>query len=227
MSPAYQFHPEFGLLCPSRSLRRKTRVVLAFLAIVALLAWNAGHRSDPDGARSDTDGAFAVAHDEVTQFNAETARAVGETTGVKTADRPRPLEGSRTTCYEDALSYIDGKCSVGTARKLPRPRAANETPTIAALPIGRSALPSAESSEAPLSATDAHAAEPAPAVADRAVTPAPIRKKVQKPPHRNSGYDLARDWRWRDDQRIARAYAPDDRYLRDRYERPWGLGPIR
>ncbi len=223
MSPAYQLHPEFGLLCPSRSLRRKTRVVLALLAIVALLAWNAGHRSD-------TDGAFAVVahdHDKETQFNAEIAQAVNETTGIKTADGPRPADGSKTACAGEAWSYIDGKCSVGTTRKLPRSRAANETPTIAALPIGRSSLPTPEPSEEPLSATDATAAEPAPAVADRPVAPAPTRKKVQKPPHRSSGYDLVRDWRWRDEQWAARAYARDDRYLRDRYERSWGWAPMR
>ena len=221
MSPAYQFHPEFGLLCPSRSLRRKTRVVLALLAIVALVAWNAGDRPD-------TDGTLAVAHDEVTQFNAGTARAASETPGIKTAEAPRPLEGSKAACAGDVWSYIDGKCSVGTARKLPRSRAANETPMIAALPIGRSSSPTLESSEEPLSvepliATDGHAAEPPPAVANRA----PVRKKVPKPSHRNSGYDLVRDWRWRDDQWAARAYAPDDRYLRDRYERSWGWGSMR
>lgn len=221
MSPAYHLHPEFGLLCPSRSLRRKARVVLALVVIAGLLAWKAGHPPD-------TDGALVVAHDDEARFSAEAAQAVGETTAITTEYRSRPLEGSKTACTGDVWSYIDGTCSVGTARKLPRPRAANEAPTIAALPLGRSAVPTPASSVASLGATDADTAESTPAVADRADAPAPAPKKVKKPSPRNSGNDLLRDRRWRDDQWSARAYAyPDDRYLRGRHDRWWGWDQAR
>ena len=223
MSPAYQLHPEFGLLCPSRSFRRKVRLVFALVVVAGLLTWKAGHRPD-------TDGALVVAHDDEARFTAEAAQAVDESTATTTADGSRPLEGSKTACTGDVWSYIDGTCSVGTARKLPRPRAANEAPTIAALPLGRSALPAPASSVAPVSATDADTAKSTPALADAAGAPAaaPAPKKVQKPSHRNSGNDLLRDRRWRDDQWSARAYAyPDDRNLRGRYERWWGWDQVR
>jgi hypothetical protein len=221
VSPAYHLHPEFGLLCPSPSFRRKARLVFALLVIAGLLASKALHRPD-------TDTAFVVAHDDEARFNTEAAQTVGETTATTTADRSRPLEGSKPACVGDAWSYFDGKCSVGTARKLPRPRAANEVPTIAALPLGRSALPTLASSVAPLSSADANTAAPTPAPADRAGAPASAPRKVQKQTHRNSGPDLLPDHRWRDDQWSARAYAiPDDRYLRGRYERSWGWGQIR
>jgi len=222
-------HPEFGLLCPSQSLRRKTRRVLAFLVIAGLLAWTAAHPPATDGAR-------VVAHDDETRFNAEAAPAIGETTAATPVDSPRPFERSRIACTGDAWSYFDGTCSVGTARRSPRPRAANEAPTIAALPVGHgvrpahSAPPAPASSVALLSATDADPAESKPAVADRADAPAPAPppKKVKKPAPRNNGNDLAQDRRWRDDQWSARAYAyPDDRYLRGRYERWSGWDQVR
>jgi hypothetical protein len=220
VSAAYQLHPEFGLLCPSRSFRRKAWVVLTFLAVVALLASKAGHGPDADGA-------LAVVHDEA-RFNAETAQTVGETTGTTTADKSRPFEGSKTACAVDAWTYFDGKCSVGAARKLPRPRAANESPTIAALPLGRGASPTPESSASLQAPKDAHTAIPTPVAADEGGASAPASKKLKKLSHRNSGHELRRDWRWRDDHWSARAYAlPEDRYRGGYYERAWGWGPVR
>jgi hypothetical protein len=239
MSPAYQLHPEFGLLCPSRSFRRKVRLIFACLVVTGVLAWQAVHRPD-------TDSVSVVAHDDEARLDAETVQTVGETTGQTTADRSAALEGSKPACIEDAWSYFDGRCSVGTSRKLLRPRAANEAPTIAGLPLGRSAVPPLVSSGGLLGATaqgstkitkqvtvkqvtakqdstEQDTAESTPAVADRPATPTP--KKVKKPSPRNTGDDLWRDRRWRDEQWGARAYAyPDDRYLRGRYERPGGWG---
>jgi hypothetical protein len=246
MSPAYQLHPEFGLLCPSRSFRRKVRLVFACLVVTGLLAWQAVHHPD-------TDSVSVVAHDDEVRLTAEAAQAVGETTGITTADRSAALEGGKPACIEDAWSYFDGRCSVGTSRKLLRPRAANEAPTIAGLPLGRSAVPPLVSSGGLLSATaqdstkqgiirrvtvrqvtfrqitakqdttEQDTTESTPAVADRPATPTP--KKAKKPSPRNTGDDLWRERRWRDEQWSARAYAyPDDRYLRSRYERSWGWG---
>jgi hypothetical protein len=246
MSPAYQLHPEFGLLCPSRRFRRKVRLVFACLVVTGLLAWQAGQRPD-------TDSVSVVAHDDEARLTAEAGQAVGETTGITTADRSAALEGSKPACIEDAWSYFDGRCSAGTSRKLLRPRAANEAPTIATLPLGRSAVPPPVSSGGLLSATaqdstkqgstkqgiirhvtvkqvtakqdttEQDTTESTPAVADRPAAPA--SKKVKKPSPRNTGDDVWRDRRWRDEQWGARAYAyPDDRYLRGRYERSWGWG---
>lgn len=215
MPPAY-LHPEFGLLCPSRSFRRKARFALAFLAllvIVGALALKAGH--DPD-----IDGALIAMRGDEARSNAETVQTVGQAITM-TAERSRALEGSKAACEGDPWSYIDGKCSLGKARKLGSPRAANEAATIAALPLGRSTLPT--SSAAPLDATGAaNTAVPTPGVADP--PPAPAPQKVRKASRsQHSGHDLWHDWNWRDDQRSARAYAlPDDRYPRGRYERSWG-----
>lgn len=212
MSPAYHLHPEFGLLCPSQSLRRRIRSVLATLIILGLLV-------SAILLRPDSQGALVVARDDEALFNAETVQTA------TVADRSRPLENSKTACVRDAWSRIDGKCSVGTARRLPHPRAANEAPTIAALPIGRGATLTPASSVAHLSATDAKIAAPAPEVADQAGAADPAPRKMQKPSNRNSGRVL-RDRRWRDDPWRAYAFS-DDRYLRYRYERSWGWGPYR
>ena len=205
MSPAYHLHPEFGLLCPSRRFHRNVRVALAFLVlyllvIVGALAPKVGH--DPD-----TDGALMIAHGDVARTNAETVQTVGQATAPTIAESSSVPESS-----------------VGRARKLRSPRAANEAATIAALPLGRTAVPAPASPAAPLNPTDAADTNvPTPAVADSTGPPAPAPKKVRKPSRRNGGHDLSRDWRWRDDQWSARAYAlPDNRYLRGPYERSWG-----
>ena len=230
MSPGYQLHPEFGLLCPSRSLRRKVRLVSALLVVAGLLAWKAGHLPNADDMR-------VVAHDDDAGFNTEAAPAAEERTSTA-ADSSHPFEGGRTACAAYAGTRADGTCGPGTARKPPRQRAVNEAPTIAALPVGRSPPPAPESLVAPepsvapetsvalLTPTVADATISTPAAADRAErseTPAPAPRKVKKPPPRNNNYEVVRERRWRDDPWAPRAYAyPDDRYLRSRNERWWG-----
>jgi hypothetical protein len=216
VSSEYHLHPEFGLLCPSRSFRRKARLALAFLAflvIVGALSLKAGH--DPD-----IDGAVMIAHGDDARSDAEAVQAVGPATDTATAETSRPLERSKAACERDPWSYIGGKCSVGGARKLRRARAANEAPTIAALPVGRSVPPAPASSAAPLDPTAAaNPAVPTPAVTDPPGRPTPASKKVRK----NRDHDLSRDRSRRDDRWSARAYAlPDDRHRRGRYERSWG-----
>ena len=227
MSPEYQLHPEFGLLCPSRSFRRKVRLVSALLVVAGLLAWKAGHLPNADDMR-------VVAHDDEAGFSAEAAPTAGETAST-TADSPHPFDGSRTACAADAGSRADGTCGPGTARKPPRQRTANEAPTIAALPIGRSPPPAPESLVAPepsvapessvalLTPTVADTAASTSAAAERAEAPAPAPRKVKKPPPRNNNNEVVRERRWRDDPWAPRTYAyPDDRYLRGRNERWWG-----
>jgi hypothetical protein len=207
VSPAYHLHPEFGLLCPSPTLRRKARRGLAYLAaliIVGALALMASHDSDIDGRVTSTRGDVET-----------TGQATAITT---TVERSHPLEGSKAACKADPS---DGNCRVATARKLRSPRAANEAAMIAALPLGRSTPPALPAeSEASLDRTDVadtEAADP-----PGRITPAP--KKVRRPSRsRNDGHDLVRDWNWRDDRWSARAYAlPDHSYQRGRYERSWG-----
>jgi hypothetical protein len=115
-------------------------------------------------------------------------------------------------------------CSVGRARKLQIPRAANEAAIIAALPIGRT-LPAPASPLAPLTLTEpANTNVATPVIADLTEPPVPAPKKARKPPRRNVAHDLSRYRRWRDDLWSARAYAlPDTRYPRGPYGRSWGL----
>jgi hypothetical protein len=162
--------------------------------VVCALALKVGH--DPDADR-------AVM---IVRGDAETEQTVGQATVNTTGESSRPLEG------------------MGRAHKLQSPRAANEAATIAALPLGRSALPPPESTAAPINPADViNYSVQTPVVADQPGPSAPAPKKVRKPPHRNGGHDFSHDWRWPDDQWNTRAYAlPDSRYRRDRYERPWG-----
>jgi hypothetical protein len=219
VSPAYHLHPEFGLLCPPRRFRRKASVafaLLAFLAIVGALALKVGH--DPD-----TDGVW-IAHGDVARTDTETVQTVRQPTAATIAESSPPLEASATACEGDPSSQIGVQCSVGRARKLRSPRAANEAPMIAALPLGRTAPPAPASPAAPLNPEDVANIDIAtPAVPDSTGPPAPALKKVRKPSRRNGGHALSRDRRWRDDRWSARAYAlPDNRYLRGPYERSWG-----
>ena len=151
MSPVYHLHPEFGLLCPSWRLRHKAWVTLAFLtflAIVCALAIKVGH--DPD-----TDGTLVIAQDEAARTDARTVQTAGQATTATLAETSAAPEGSATACGGDQSSNIGMKCSVGRARKLQRPRAANEAAIIAALPLGRTAVPEPASAAAPLNAEDA------------------------------------------------------------------------
>ena len=219
MSPVYHLHPEFGLLCPSWRLRHKAWVTLAFLtflAIVWALAVKVGH--DPD-----TDGTLVIAQDEAARTDARTVQTAGQATTATLAETSAAPEGSATACGGDQSSNIGMKCSVGRARKLQRPRAANEAAIIAALPLGRTAVPEPASAAAPLNAEDAVNTNVAtPAVADLTRPAASALKKVRKPTRRNGGHDLSRERRWRDDRWSAHAYAlPNYRYLRSPYERSW------
>lgn len=211
MSPVYHLHPEFGLLCPSRRVRRTARVALALLAcsvIVGTLAVKPG-----------PNGTLIIAHDDVVPTNADTVQTVAQATATAIAESAPALEGSAYACEGDPSSQ---RCSVGRARKPQSPRAANEAPMIAALPLGRTTAPAPVSPAAPLNPADAASTiVSTPAVGDPDETPAPAAKR--KSSRKNGGHGVSRDRRWRDDQWSARAYAlPDNRYLRSPYEWSWG-----
>jgi hypothetical protein len=193
VSQAY-LHPEFGWFCPPLSFRRRARVAVAFLAvlgIVGALALNAGHDPKDDGLLT-VRGAEA-------RFKAETIQTVGRSADT-TAESSRPLEGSKVACEGGTWSYTDGKCRVGKGT-LRSPRAANEAGTIAALPLGRSTLPT--SSAAPIDPPGAaNTAVPTPALSDPPSNLEP--KKVRKALRSQND----RDWDWRGDRRRDRAYRP-------------------
>ena len=215
MSPVYHLHPDFGLLCPSPTFRRRTRVALACLAVVII----AGALVIRFGHESDTDGALLMAHGDAAGTSAESGRTVGQAT--RTAETSPAPEVSAAACEGDPSSRSDATCGAGKVRKLKSRRAANEGAIIGALPLGRVALVAPEPSAAAPNSTDAAISDvTAPTVADPPAPRAP--KKVRKASRRSGGHDWSREWSLPASQWSARAYAPDNRYLRGRYEPSWG-----
>ena len=214
MPPAYNLHPDFGLLCPSPKFRRRGRVAFACLAVLII----AGALVAKFGYEPATDGALLIAHGDAAGTNADPVPTVGRAT--TTADTSPAPDGGATACEGDSSSRIDPKCGVAKVRKLKSRRAANEGAIIGALPLGRIALVAPEPSAAPPGPTDAANIEiPAPAVANPQ-SPR-TQKKARKPSRRTGGHDWAREWRVPASQWSARAYAPDNPYLRGHYQPSW------
>jgi hypothetical protein len=214
VAPAYNLHPEFGLLCPSPKFRRGAKVTLACLAgsiIIGALALQVSHERGADGVLLIAHGADAAA-------NTEVAPTVGR--AAMTAEISPVPEDSVTACEGDASYRSDPKCGVGKVRKLKSRRAANEGAIIGALPLGRIALVAPEPSVATPGPTDAANSEiPAPAVANPQSPRA--AKKARKPSRRTGGRDWPREWRVPASQWSARASAPDNPYLRGHYQPSW------
>jgi len=220
VAPVYNLHPEFGLLCPSPKFRRWAKVTLACLAgsiILGALALQVSHERGADGA-------LVIARGDAAATNAEVAPTVGRAAMIAEIS-PVP-EGNVTACEGDVSNRSDAKCGVGKVRKLKSRRAANEGAIIGALPLGRIALVAPEPSAATPGPTDAarpmdaaNSETSAPAVANPQSSRAP--KKARKPSRRTGGHDWAREWRVPASQWSARAYAPDNPYLRGRYQPSW------
>jgi hypothetical protein len=157
MSPAYRFHPEFGFFCPTIGFRRKLRVGLAVLVVGGLVG---------------TGGMFAyrAARDHVTNRAMTLARvdepsspvhstSVTEPTAPATADekpteKPSAVDSAKTACEQDTWAYLDGRCVASPkARKTRIARPSNEGRNIAAVPLGRPTLPSANSEPIPVVAS--------------------------------------------------------------------------
>jgi hypothetical protein len=215
VSPVYHLHPDFGLLCPSPKFRRRGRVALACLAVLII----AGALVAKFGYEAGTDGALLMAHGDAAGTNADTLPTVGRAT--TTADTPPAPDVGAAACEGDPSSRIDAKCGAGKVRKLKTRRAANEGAIIGALPLGRTVLVAPEpSTAAPNPTRAANSDVPTPAVADSPAPRAP--KKVRKASRRTGGHDWSREFRVPASQWSARAYAPDNPYLRGRYGQSWG-----
>jgi hypothetical protein len=214
VAPAYHLHPEFGLLCPSPKFRRRAKVTLACLAGLIIIGALALQVSRERGA----DGALLIAHGDAAVTNTEAAPTVGR--AIPTAEISPAPEGSATACEGDGSNRSDAKCGVGKLRKLKSRRAANEGAIIGALPLGRIVLLAPEPSAAAPKPTDAANSDvPAPAAADPQGPRVP--KKARKPSRRTGGHDWAREWKLPASQWSARAYAPDNPYMRGRYQPSW------
>ena len=202
---ARHVHPEFGWFCPSSSLRRNVRVAfvtLVSLTIVGVVALRAGRGPGFDAPSAVGPGGAARA-----------VTAIIET------------DGSAAAAQRPAAADL-GKSTAGAMRRVLVPRAANEAPLIAALPLGRGTpLEPAPSAAAVALADTADTAAPeqAPVVADAPKVPAPPPRRVRNPSRvHNYDRDVMYERRWRDQRWTA---WPDDRYLREpRYSRSWGPG---
>jgi hypothetical protein len=217
--PAYYLHPEFGLLCPSTSFRRKARLALAALAalvIVGTLALTAGR--DPD-----IDGPLMITRSEEVRSDAGISQAASLAV---TAERSRLLEGRETVCEGDPWSQIDGKCNIGKTHKRRSPGAANKDVIISRFPLGRSSSPVTASSVAPINPAGTNPSTDVPTLAmsdpsgPRGAAPMKVHKSSWG---RNSARNLSPDSNWRDEPWSARAYAlPSNRKPSGRYAWSWG-----
>lgn len=217
-------HPEFGWLCPSTGLRRKARLVLAPLAVLAIL----GALALSGGRAPQSEGALLVARGEEPLSEPAQAKADSAPPAIATmtADQPRPFERFRIACEGDPWSYIDGSCKQGKARRRPGTLAANRNASVSRLPLGRSSRPVIASSEAHAGAAPADpTAEPVTLSMSVAPAPrAPTHPKVHKPPpSRSRDRDFASNPSWRGDPWSAQAYAsPGNRNPGDRNTWSWG-----
>lgn len=202
MSPDH-LHPEFGWLCPSTSLRRKARLAvtsLALLAIVGTLALRAGREPQIEGAPIPARGEEAAPKAETAQLIIPTA----------TTDQPRSPQVVRVLCDEDPWSYIDGTCKSVKPHRRPGARAANNNSSLTRLLLGRSTRPAIASSETHVGAAGADPSAAAKTLAMSVPTTprAPAHPKVHKPSaNRNGGSDSPGSSNWRGDPWSAQANA--------------------
>jgi hypothetical protein len=228
MSPAYRAHPEFGYFCPSRGFRRKLLAVLAVIALGALAS-----AVVVGGSRESRDDASPPpAPVDAASSSAVTASAVDQATA--TAAKPGSAERPKPVCEGETWTYLDGKCIAGKAQK---PRiAAIDSPPIAAIPLGRTAPPTAaaqppakaerasEAAAAPPASkservTETAAAPPsksqratdAAATAPAASAIAPAEPAVQSTSASKERRKVSRERASRDERRSARTAASDNR----------------
>ena len=239
MSPAYGAHPEFGYLWPSRRLRRTMWTALALTALGALAgAVVLGGVHDSRGGHAALSAPADAAPSRI-----EAMPAVEPAPAPATAARPRPPEGGTAACEGATWTYLDGKCNASGARRART--AASDRPPIAALPLGRTALPPPAAAPAPAtsnrvveaavaapSAKSGRVAEPAspppdlqrvvdaPATASEAAAPsgqstATLKGKTDAARGRNGGRDLVAE---HGSRRHARAGVPPGRH-----DRQWSM----
>jgi hypothetical protein len=236
--PTSQYiHPEFGFFCPAPRIRRSLRVALACLAIAGLgavvLAASYGPEFDAAATRFDDPTiAETVPATSLLPFAVVGAGLTAVIEGAHTSDQP--------SCVDGSPSGLEGNCVGIKLRKPRKVRVATDRPAIAAVPIGRSAIPTTSAIDAapPAAANARHQGDSA--KSDQAATAIVTSvestepsqksvakpKKVQRSAHRqNQRRDQywfgAPSWREvRVDDWGARSYAPrESDYQRGGYGR--------
>ncbi len=183
MLAAHDLHPDFGLLCPAKRLRRRMRiavgcVLLALVAGAVLQASLSPPRTltsalvEPDAADVVTDADQASA----ALIAAPSSPAAAEP-AVGNTDCERDNSAHRT------WAYFQGRCGVNRARK--RLRAVTEHPPLAGITLGRTA-PEVQSVPALAAIPPIIAAERQAEPSTSAATMPPQTEEAAEPSHRRS-----------------------------------------
>jgi hypothetical protein len=183
MPAAHDLHPDFGLLCPTKRLRRRMRVavgcvLLALVAGAVLQARLSPPRTltsallEREAADAVTDSSQAPAAMIAAPSLREGAeRAVGNT------------DCERDNAAHRAWAYFKGRCGVNRARK--PLRAPTDRPPLAGIALGRTA-PAPQSMPALAPIPPIIAAERPAEPSTSAVTMPPQTEEAAEPSHRRS-----------------------------------------
>jgi len=136
MPAAHDLHPDFGLLCPTKRLRRKMRIAVGCV-LLALVA-GAVLRASLSPPRALTSA--LLEHDPVTD-SGQAPAAMMAAPSLREGAEPA---GGNTDCEGDnaahrTWAYFEGRCGANRARK--RLRAATDHPPLAGIALGRTAPP--------------------------------------------------------------------------------------
>jgi hypothetical protein len=140
MPTAHDLHPDFGLLCPTKRLRRRMRVAVGcvLFALVAGAALLASHSPPTTLTRALVEPEVADAVTDSGQASAALLAAPSSTEAAKSG-------AASTDCEPDnsarrTWAYSEGRCGVDRAHK--PLRAATDRPPLAGIALGRTPAPS-------------------------------------------------------------------------------------
>ncbi|HYZ43525.1 MAG TPA: hypothetical protein VE667_01595 [Xanthobacteraceae bacterium] len=183
MSAAHDLHPDFGLLCPTKRLRRKMRVAVGCV----LLALVAGAVLQASLSPPRTLTSALVEREPVTDSGQAPAAMIVVPSSREAAE---PAVGN-PDCERDGSAhrtwaYFEGRCGVNRGRK--RLRAATEHPPLAGIALGRTApAPQSVPALAPIAPIPPIIAAERPAEpSTSAATMPPQTEGATEPSHRRS-----------------------------------------
>jgi hypothetical protein len=205
MAPAnheYDYHPEFGYLCPSPLLRRSVRVALMSaavgVAIGACIVLSLMDRRFADGRQGEQTSTFARTD--------RAWSAVAQAAALESEPAAAPLAGEEKTgmtiargaCEDEAASYLDSKCHLVRRHKAHTSR--SMTSRLATVEIGRirstgdierpvSAAINGRSTRADAGQTNAADGPPAPSIEASDQAPASATKPARNPRSRRQPRD--------------------------------------
>jgi hypothetical protein len=197
MAPAsheYDYHPEFGYLCPSPLVRRSVRVALMSgaigVAIGACIVLFLMDQRFADGRQGEQTSTFART-DRAWSAVAQAAALDSELAAAPLAGEDKTgMTIAREACEDEAASYLDSKCHLVRRHKAHTSR--SMTSRLATVEIGRirspgdierliSAAINGRSTRADAGQIDTADGPPAPSIAVSGQAPASATKPARKP----------------------------------------------